>query len=206
MKKLLTIILTIGLLISMTACGSETKKDNDTAIAAGEVVIDELTGKTLADIIDSGYKFTGYMTINDTIQLNLQSYTTDSNIDELKKSIEDMTVSELINAYDVSIGYTGFNGEYIFSTNIGSVSFSFDLVNGVKALEAHEDEMFYDLEEAEEIQNDKLENLSIEYITLTVDLDKASNDKLIELDDLNTDIVEEMAKDIVCSKVYYTTE
>lgn len=230
MKKLLTIILTLGLLISMTACSSETKevhkaensnkkpnasnfteddttnKNDEVTTEDGEIIIKELSDKTLDEAIDAGYDLSGYASIGDTTQLFLQSSKIDDNVTELKKSIEGMTVSELVDKYDVSIGYSGFNGEYIFTIDIGSVCFSFDLENGVKALEAHEDESFFDLEEADEIQNDKLKNISVEYINITADLDDTSNKKVSELEDIDTDIIESMKDEIVISKAYYTVE
>lgn len=230
MKKLLTIILTLGLLISMTACSSETKevhkaensnkkpnasdfteddttnKNDEVTTEDGEIIIKELSDKTLDEAMDAGYDLSGYASVGDKTQIFLQSNEIDDTITELKESIEDMTVEDLVDKYDISIGYSGFNGKYIFTVDIGSVCLSFDLENGVKALEAHEDESFFDLEDAEEIQNDKLENLNVEYLNITAELDKESNKKLSELEDIDTDIIESMKDEIVISKAYYTVE
>ena len=224
MKKLLTIFLAIGLIASMTACGNDTKEEattknttenttqnNDNGNASesmddGEVVIEEYSGKTLAEIMEAGYEYTGYVSMNGAIQIYLDSDKADENIEELKNSITGLTVAELVDKYDISFGYDGFNGEYTFIAYIGSVAFTCDLENGKKALQAHEDESFFDLEEAEEIQNDKLENIALEIISFTADLDDASSKKLSELDDIDEDVLEEMGEDIVVSKLYYTVD
>lgn len=226
MKKLLTTILAIGLIASMTACGgkkNESKSSNETKgnetkqtteinvnvpepTEDGEVIINDLAGKTLAEAMDMGYDLVGYTGLGDYIELDLESEAIDSNVEKVKKSIEGMTVAEMVEKYDISIGYMGFNGEYTFLADVGSIEFSFDLENGVTAIEAHEDESFFDLETAEEIQNDKLENLKVECIYLVAELDDASCVKLNELDDYDSDIIEEMKDEIVLSKVYYTVE
>ena len=100
----------------------------------------------------------------------------------------------------------GFNGQYTFTADIGSVSISFDLENGEKALQAHDGESFFDLEEADEVQNDKLQNVTVDYITLTGEMDDATTEKLSKLDDYDSETLEEMSDEIVLSMVYYTFE
>ena len=224
MKKLLTIFVAVGLIASMTACGKDAKEevtaqnttqnvtqnnDNENTSESkddGEIVIDEFSGKTLAEIMEVGYEYTGYASMNGSMQVYLDSDKADENVEELKNNIAGLTVAELVDKYDISFGYDGFNGEYIFIAYIGSVAFTCDLENGKKALQAHEDESFFDLEEAEEIQNDKLENIALEVISYTADLDDASAKKLSELDDIDEDVLEEMGEDIVVSKLYYTVD
>ena len=224
MKKLLIFFITIGLIVSMTACGGD-KKDNaqsnesgnDTKQTTvdklnvsepnedGEVIIKDLAGKTLADAMDSGYHYVGYTALGgDYVELDLDIEATDSNVEKIKKTIEGMTIAELVEKYDINLGYMEFNGEYTFLARIGSIEFGFDLENGATAAEAHDDEFFFDLETAEEIQNDKPENVEVERINLVAELDEATSAKLIQLDDY--DLIEEMADEIVFSKVYYTVE
>ena len=139
-------------------------------------------------------------------ELYFQSEETVDGVDELVESVEGKTVAELVEEYDISIGYMGFNGQYTFTADIGSVSISFDLENGEKALQAHDGESFFDLEEADEVQNDKLQNVTVDYITLTGEMDDATTEKLSKLDDYDSETLEEMSDEIVLSMVYYTFE
>ena len=214
MKKLMTFFLAVGVIASMTACGNDEKgtenskkKPNGVESAESEaIIIEELSGKTLAEVMEKGYDFNGYASMFGTTESYFSTDETYDDVDAFVASLEGKTVAELVEDYDISIGYMGFGDEYIFTANLGSVSISFDLENGAKALEAHDDESFFDLEEADEVQNDKLENVELEYMTLTGEMDDATLDMLSKLDDYDSDTLEEMADEIVLSKVYYSFE
>lgn len=183
----------------------EDEKD-DVVAEDGEVIISELSSKTLQEVIDAGYDYAGYAAFGDDIELYLQTDKVDDSIEKAKESIEGKTIAQLREEYDISLGYMGFNDEYTFSFDIGSVSYSFDLENGVEAIKAHEDEDFFDLEEAEELQNDVVLNLEITYVNIYATLDAESIEKLNALDDFDKEIIEDMAEELVLEKVYYTVE
>lgn len=214
MKKLMVLFLAIGLITSMTACSSDEKETENSKKKPIEIdseeseaiIIEELSGKTLAEVMEKGYDFNGYASMFGKTELYFQSEETVDGVDELVESVEGKTVAELVEEYDISIGYMGFNGQYTFTADIGSVSISFDLENGEKALQAHDDESFFDLEEADEVQNDKLQNVTVDYITLTGEMDDATTEKLSKLDDYDSETLEEMSDEIVLSMVYYTFE
>jgi len=187
----------------------EDEKDDekdDVVAEDGEVIISELSSKTLQEAIDAGYDYSGYAAFGDDIELYLQTDKVDDSIEKAKESIEGKTIAQLREEYDISLGYMGFNDEYTFSFEIGSVSYSFDLENGVEAIKAHEDEDFFDLEEAEELQNDVVLNLEVTYVNIYATLDAESIKKLNALDDFDREKIEDMAEELVLEKVYYTVE
>lgn len=214
MKKLMALFLAVGVIASMTACGNDEKGTENSkkkpngveSVESEAILIEELSGKTLAEVMEKGYDFSGYASMFGKTELYFNCEETFDDVDAFAKSIEGKTVAELVDEYDISIGYMGFNGQYTFTADIGSVSISFDLENGEKALKAHDDESFFDLEEADEVQNDKFENVTVDYITLKGEMDDATMDMLLKLDDYDRDTLEEMADEIVLSKVYYTFE
>lgn len=219
MKKVLATVLTLTLLICMVGCSSD--KDNkdkskenpttttptaDNTSGDGLVTVESLAGKTLQEAIDAGYSYGGYSSMGSDIELMLISTESSPEAEQLLSQIKDKTVAELVAEYDISLGYSGWEDEYTFSTSIGSVNFEFELENGVAALKAHDSESFFDLEKAEEVQNDKLNNIKITYTYLTATLDTESDKKLKDLEDFDSDVVEEMASELVIRNAFFTVK
>ncbi len=226
MKKLLTIFVAVGLIASMTACGSEKKEETSSTPKAtetteenninipnisipvddGDVVMEEYTGKTLGELIDNGYKYTGHASSDDHVEILLRGKVANETIEQLQNDIEGLTVAELVDEYDMTFGHSGVDGVYTFYMYIGSVEFSCDLENGVETLKAHDDEMLFDLEEADEVQDKVPENITFSSVSLNVEVDAASATKLLELEDIEKETILEMQDEIVLSKVYFEVE
>ncbi len=171
---------------------------------ADRTVIEEMSGKTLAELVENGYDINGYFSFGDSITVNVSNKDfTDDAITSMIDSLNGKTVKELVEEYDVSIGYMGVNDDYLFTSYIGSVGIQFDVENGAKAIKAHEEETFFDLEEAEEIQSDILENIKITDLSFDVKLDDASNQMLSEAEDCDTDYIKENANVLVVNELSY---
>lgn len=222
MKKQI-IILSFAVLAAVTACGNKDTGEKDSTSKAeeitttkevddagdskdGKILIAKLSGKTLEEAIEAGYDFSGYFSSFGDTTLMLDSTTKDEAVDKVIKSLEGMTVAEFVEKYDEAIGFTGFDGQYTFITNVGDVRVSFNLKNGAAAIKAHEDDPFYDLENAEEIQEDAFENVELSSMSLTAELDGESKKKISDLEDVSRDIIEAMASEIVLDKVYYSID
>lgn len=172
---------------------------------ADRTVIEEMSGKTLAELVENGYDINGYFSFGDSITVNVSNkdFTNDA-ITSMIDSLNGKTVKELVEEYDISIGYMGVNDDYLFTSYIGSVEIQFDIENGAKAIKAHEEETFFNLEEAEEIQSDILENIKITNLSFDVKLDDASNQMLSEAEDCDTDYIKENANVLVVDELSYT--
>ncbi len=170
----------------------------------GQVCIDGMEGKKLSEVMDAGFDVNGYMRSGQTALVYAFNYDyMDDTISSLQKSLEGKTVKEMVDEYDISLGYMGFNGQYVFFTSVGTVQFKFDLEHGAEAIRNHADESFYDLEEAEEVQSDVLENIAYSTATFSIEFDDASREKIIAIEDISTDKVRAIADELVVSKVYY---
>lgn len=172
-----------------------------------KVALESMAGKTLADVIDAGYDVNGYIRYSDVFLVYADSVTyTDDTITTLVDSLTGKTVREMVDEYDISIRYFGFGGEYTFFSSIGSVDISYELAHGTEAIRNHEDESFYDLEDAEEIQSDVLENIEMSDVTFSIELDDASRAKLLAADDIDTTYIRSIADELIVSEMYYTTK
>ena len=86
MKKLMALFLAIGLITSMTACGSDEKETENSKKKPIEIdseeseaiIIEELSGKTLAEVMEKGYDFNGYASMFGKTELYFQSEATTS--------------------------------------------------------------------------------------------------------------------------------
>ena len=116
MKKLLIMLLTMLMMVSVVACSSkeddkektedttkstsdnketedkddekEDEKDDekdDVVAEDGEVIISELSSKTLQEAIDAGYDYSGYAAFGDDIELYLQTDKVDDSIEKAKE-------------------------------------------------------------------------------------------------------------------------
>ncbi len=172
-----------------------------------KAVIEEMSGMTLSEVIDAGYDVNGYIRYSDVFLVYADSVTyTDDTITTLVDSLTGKTVREMVDEYDISIGYFGFGGEYTFFSSIGSVDVSYELAHGAEAIRNHEDESFYDLEDAEEIQSDVLENIEMSDVTFSIELDDASLQKILAADDIDVTYIRSIADELIISEMYYTTK
>ena len=86
----MTFFLALGLVASMTACGSEEngtenskKKPNGIdSLESEAIIIEELSGKTLAEVMEKGYDFNGYASMFGKTELYFQSEETVDGVDE----------------------------------------------------------------------------------------------------------------------------
>ncbi len=183
----------------------EEKSDTESGDAKdGKIVIDRLAGKKLSELIDEGFHVYGYMTSSNKAIVYLENKDYEDDIlTEFADSLNGKTVKELVDKYDISVGYFGFNGEYTFTSTIGTLTVDYDIEHGVEAIENHSDESFFDLEDAEEIQSDVLENVKLSRVSFELALDEASSKKLTDAEDLDVDYIEDIADELVVSEVYY---
>lgn len=183
-------------------------EDDEKSVEEKEVIVEALAGKTLTEAIAEGYNLDGYVVAENTDDvyiLNLAG-AADDETEKLKKSIEGITVAELIETYDVYIGYDyDLDNSYVFSIDIASVTFEFELENGATAVENHADDPFLELNEAEEIQYDTLKNVTVSKVCILAELDEESNNKLKQLEYVDTEIIESMTEEMVISRAYYLT-
>ncbi len=186
---------------------AETPEQGETEETENRVALESMAGKTLADAMDAGYDVNGYMRYSDVMIVYADSTDyTDDTITALVDSLTGKTVSEMVAEYDISIGYFGFNGEYEFFSSIGSIDVSYDLAHGAEAITNHKDETFFDLEEAEEIQSDVLENIKMSDVTFRIEFDDASREKLLAVDDIDTTYIRSIADELIIGEMYYTTK
>lgn len=186
---------------------AETPDQGETEDTENKVALESMAGKTLADVMDAGYDVNGYMRYSDEVFVYADSADyTDDTITALVNSLTGKTVKEMVDEYDISIGYFGFNGEYEFFSTIGSIDVAYDLAHGAEAIANHEDETFFDLEEAEEIQSDVLENIRLSDVTFSIEFDDASRGKLLAAEDLDTTYIKSIADELIVGEMYYTTK
>lgn len=170
------------------------------------VTLPELSGLTLTQCMDAGYELTGYLSYNDvfTGYVNYSDYTNDE-IKKLVASFEGKTVAEMVEEHDIRIGYFGVNGNYTFTTYVGSLHLKFDLEHGAQAVEIHKDESFFDLEEAAEVQADTLNNVELDYVDILLDFDEASTQRLLDMENKSTDKIKAISDELVVERAYYRT-
>lgn len=179
----------------------------DEEISDKKIVIEGMTGKKLSEIENEGYKVNGYSQSPDEfiIYLSNKEYKDDKST-EFLESLKGKTVKELIDKYDISVSYFGFGDEYTFSSYFGSLSVQYDIEHGKEAIDNHKDDDFFDLEDAEEIQSDVLENIELSDISFNLTLDDASFKKLSEVEDVDTDYIKSITDELIVNEIYYTFE
>ncbi len=175
----------------------------------GYVYINDLKGKSVQNAKDKGYYRIGYVTASSgsSIQecrIHMKSTNITAEITDMITKLSAMTVAQLKDEYfGVSIDYKGSAGNYKYTCSIGSVEFEFDLDNGEKALKGHENDFFFDLEDAGEVQNDKLKNVKFVEMTVYGVLDADSSQKLVKMIDSDTTDDEKSMGELTFEKVYY---
>ena len=170
-------------------------------------VLNEMAGKTLAELEDIGFEVSGFWRISDILFVYAKhdDYT-DKNLDAFVKSLEGKTVSDMVEEYDFLISYSSLDGIYTLYSTLDFMDLYFDLEHGQETLTKHKDDFFFAPEEAPELQNDVLENIRYSNVTFKIELDDASRAKLFAVDSLSESYIESIADELVASKVYYTIE
>ncbi len=214
MKKLVCSLLIGASAICLTACGnsttSEESNSNDKSsvtsenpsgsIEVGEdgyVHVNDLTGKTLGDLLDNGYDYSGYMSVDSECYVYISSEEIDDATIEIIKQLEGLTVQDLLDK-DVDISYMSINDVYSYSTSLGSITVSFDIDGGAEVMKQYEDVDFADIEDMVELHDKAISNVSFNYVDYTVILDNAVNELDIDLFD-----AEEQLKDFSVVDCYY---
>lgn len=172
-------------------------------IPKGEIIIEELSGKTLAEIIDMGYEFSGVASSMGEVSAMLMTQTFSDDVKAYQNALEGKTVAELRDEYDISLvcNYIyNYDGLTMFVDN---AYFDCEVEGAEEANEAHSEESFFDLEEAEEIQDKTVENVEIIFLNVNANFDEASAAKIMEMD-ADMDTVKSMADELIVESVSYT--
>ncbi len=170
-------------------------------------VLEGMAGKTLAELEDAGFEVNGYWHISDILFVKAKhdDYT-DKNLDAFVKSLEGKTVSDMVEEYDFLISYSSLDGIYTFHTKLDFMDLHFDLEHGQETFTKHKNDFHFIPEEAPELQNDVLENMSYSNVNFKIELDDASRAKLFAVDKLSESYIKSIADELVATKVYYTIE
>lgn len=214
-KKML-LLLTMIIAICAVGCAKDEKKNGDSTKAQktnnsqekqDESKPVDYKGKTLADVIGDGYYFRGCMSSNNVTILSVTSKTNSApEVTELMENIKGKTVAQMVDEYDISINHRGDSDENSFTASIGGVEIEFQLDNGVETTKKYEEDVFFDLEEADEVQEDVLNNIKVTEITYTIKLDEESNKLLNEHGDMDMDYIKDNADKMVISDMYIEIE
>ena len=158
-----------------------------------------LEGKKISELYDLGFKYSGYGGNGDGYEVYLRKTEVEDAIKNTVQALEGMKVKDFVDSglYG-SISYMGMDDEYIFSSYIGSINFSFELDESSEIMKLYEDEVFVDVEDMEEFNEKTLNNVKFDYVEYIAILEKSAND-ILESDDFE----EEMIDDCIVEKCYY---
>ncbi len=214
MKKKLLLMLIIAMMLGVVGCSDkdeakEDKSGKETLAPATQAPQetaqpqgDSQGAKTLGDLFAEGYDFRGYSKSQGNYTLHVEAPAVDEEMAKLAQNLEGKTVAELRDEYDMTISYSSFGDEYEFSTTIGTITYEFEIEHGVEALKENEDEVFYDLEEDDAVQDDKLKNVKVIKVAYNVTLD-AESEALLNSDEDNDDMdyIEDNADKLVIKEL-----
>lgn len=211
MKKVIVIALSVVMAIGLAGCSKEDnlpkekeiKEETTKALEEGAAEIKELKGKTLKDAIDSGYQLSGYSKVMGDVELYLV-YSGELDNDEIRNmisSMENKTVSELRDTYDFSIECGPDKDE--FTTYIGSITYYLEFDNMEEIYNKYNEEYFYNWEEIEEIQNYSVKNIKVKDISIDVEINEKSCEKVVSLNDLGTEEIEAIAEKITINQARF---
>ncbi len=171
------------------------------------VNVQDMTGKTFAELLDSGYDYMGYAGWGDEYTFLVTTENVDATAKDVVKKLEGKTVKELTDK-DLSIGYYSFgDSDYTYTTKIGDVEFSFDIEGASEIVDKYNDEdPFADVEDMEELYDKKISNVEFVSITYTLKFDDSFDvDNFKNGDDFELDNPEEQLKDCVVAEIYYNS-
>lgn len=164
----------------------------------------ELSEVTLGEAVENGYEIIGHMSSMGDVTVLLDMNTDTPEFDAMADTFEGLTIAQLKDEYDARFGCLGFNDQYILSATIGDLKISFDIEHINEAMEQQdEDDLFFDWEDTDVVQNDRIYNVEVASLQIDASLDAESNAKLEAVEDLETDIIEAMADELVIESAGY---
>lgn len=176
-------------------------EDSEDEVSDGNTTDDtSYVGKKLSELYDAGFEYSGYGGNGDIYEIYLNKIEVeDESIKKIVADLEGMKVKDFIDSglYG-DISYMGFGDQYIFSSYIGGINFSFDLDESVEIMALYEDDPFMDVEDMEEFYEKTLTNVSFDYIEYIVVLEENVDD-IINSDNFE----EDMLNDCIVKKCYY---
>ena len=169
-------------------------------------MVEELSGVTLGEAVENGYEIVGYMSSMGDVTVLLDMNTDTPEFDAMADTFEGLTIAQLKDEYDARFGCLSFNDQYILSATIGDLKISFDIEHINEAMaQQDEDDLFFDWEDTDVVQNDRIYNVEVASLQVDAALDAESNVKLEEvLEDLETEIIETMMNELVIESAGYT--
>lgn len=166
------------------------------------VYVEDMVGKTFAELLDSGYTYVGYVSSGDECSFNVSSNSVNDENKNIAQKLEGKTVKQMFDN-GLDIDYWGLNGRYTFSTTVGNMEFKFDIDEAIGIVSKYKQEdHFADLKDMTEIYDMKLSNVEIEKTKYTVKLDdsfdasKFKNGNIFEIN-------KEDIKDCGIKEIYY---
>lgn len=169
------------------------------------VYVEDMKGKTFAEVLDAGYDYMGYGGWGDEYTFMLTSENIDPEIENTLKKLEGKTVKELADK-DISIGYYAFgDSDYTYTARIGGVDVEFDIEGSSEIVKKNkEEDSFADIEDMEELYDIKISNVEISNVSYTLKFDDSFDaSKFKNGDDFELENPEEQLKDFVVEEFYY---
>ena len=173
-------------------------------IPKGAIEIKELSGKTIADIVSMGYELRGVSSIMGDTAIMFTTKTFSDDVMTYQSVLEGKTVAELRSKYDISLSNNHlYNNRGTITMEMRDAYFSCEIDGAKEIYDAHSDDRFFDLEEAEEIQDKIVENVEIITLTVYVVLDDDSATKLEGADNV-INMVKEISSELTVKSASYT--
>lgn len=168
------------------------------------IEISELKGKRLCEVIKEGYNYTCYMNANGIHCLCFEKKNVDDErVNKILEELGNMTVKEYIESkyfedFFGEIDFEKSGNDYIFSSNIGGVYFSFSLDDCSEIISQYKDDTFATADEMEELYDKKMLNVTLDHIECYMILDESANE-FFELEDFEFGMI----SDCTVDKMYY---
>ena len=177
---------------------AETKKEEENL-----VYTEDMVGKTFAELLDNGYEYIGYSGMGEEYSFLVTTDTANDEATAIVEKLDGKTVKDLVDE-DLSIGYIGMGGQYIFSTTIGDMEFSFDIDGAADIVERYkEEDSFADIEDMTELYDIQISNVEFTKTTYTLKFDDSFDASQFKKgDNFKLDDPEEQLKDFVVKELY----
>ena len=177
---------------------NEADDDSDFGFDNTSIQVEEMVGKTFSDILNKGYEYCGYGSLNDSYSFQVCSYDADTDTMDKIRQLDGLTVKDLLDE-DISIGYVMVMDSCSLIANIGSFQISFEVEGAGEIIDSYkEEDSFADIEDMNELYDKTITNVSLEQITYTVILDEIASDENFSLDS-----PEEQLKDSTVTEFSY---
>lgn len=173
--------------------------DSDTDNSSTQM--SDMIGKTVSDIFNEGYEFSGHSSIDNDYSFYVTSYEAPSDILDIIQQLEGLTVKDLLDK-DLNIGYMIMMDQCILTAQIGSSQISFEVEGAAEIINSYKDEdPFTDIEDMPELYDLPVTNVTFDHIKYTMVLDEDFI-TLAASDDFTLDSPEEQLKDFTVTDFY----